>query len=106
LVVAGYLGSLGPMRSAIVSALLLLLGACAAVTSAHPPVVEILPTNYVVQSVTLKTPVELKTYLAEHGIREVRLSFSRDLEYARLTETLIAVRDAGVSIGIVGSMKD
>jgi hypothetical protein len=76
---------------------------CATAYPPSPVIIDVSPEAYVVGGVTLSTPVELKTYLVERRIRDVRMVLHRDVSWARASETLSAVRDAGASIGITGS---
>ena len=107
MVVAGYLGSLGLMFRVFAATLLVALTtSCATSVAAPPVVVEVLPDSYRVGKITLNTPADLKAYLIQQGIGEIRLLFPRGFTNERALETLIVVRDAGVSIGITGSLKE
>ena len=107
MVVAGYLGSLGPMfRVFATTFLVALIAGCATSIAAPPVVVEVLPDTYRVGNVTLNTPADLKAYLLQQGIGEIRLLFPRGFTNERALETLVVAREAGVSIGITGSLKE
>jgi len=81
------------------------IGACATAVSSTPTVVEVLPSSYVVDGVSLAKPADLTAYLVERRIHEVRVAPRGNVPYLRLSETLVAIREAGASIGIVGNMQ-
>ncbi|HKO52318.1 MAG TPA: hypothetical protein VJV79_31635 [Polyangiaceae bacterium] len=87
-------------RSAVLLAASLV--GCASPPS-EPTRIEVLAAGYVINETHLASPEDLKTYLSRHGIRNVHLIPKPDASYARVYETLAAVRDAGASIGLVGA---
>ena len=91
------------MRHIVACCLVIVVLACATTVRPTPTVIAVLSDRYVVDALTFDTPAAVRAYLVARQVREVRVAPERNVSYARVEQMFIALRDLGLSFGIVGS---